>query len=91
MRYGTVPIVRYTGGLADTVQEFDTASGYGNGFVFGPYEDIHMLSAIDRAQSVYRQPDKWKKLVQINMKRDYSWEHSAHQYLDFYRQELGLV
>jgi len=90
MRYGTVPIVRHTGGLVDTVQEFDPASNYGNGFLFGPYDAIHMLGAIDRALAIYRQPPLWKKLMQLNMARDYSWEASARQYLDFYRAELGL-
>jgi starch synthase len=90
MRYGSVPIVRHTGGLADTVQEYNPLTGHGNGFLFGPYDALHMLGAIDRALHIYHQPEEWKKLVQINMKRNYSWEASAQQYLDFYQQELGL-
>jgi len=91
MRYGSVPVVRYTGGLVDTVQEYNPASGSGNGFVFGPYEVEHMLAAFDRALAVYHQPQAWQELVKINMQRDYSWDASAKQYLDFYYTELGLL
>jgi starch synthase len=91
MRYGSVPIVRHTGGLADSVQEHDSLWSTGNGFLFGPYDVGHMLGAIDRALIVYHQPENFKKLIQINMQLDHSWEHSARQYLEFYRIELGLT
>jgi starch synthase len=90
MRYGSIPIARHTGGLADTVQEYNPQTGQGNGFLFGPYDALHMLGAIDRGLHLYHQPEEWEKLVKINMLRDYSWEASARQYLDFYHQELGL-
>jgi starch synthase len=88
MRYGSIPVVRYTGGLVDTVQEYN--DGIGNGFCFGPYEPVHLLAALDRALAVYRQPKKWQALIKVNMQRDYSWSASARQYLDFYRAELGV-
>lgn len=90
MRYGSIPIVRHTGGLVDTVQEYNPDANYGNGFVFGPYEAVHMLSAIDRALAVYARPEEWRNLIRLNMERDYSWEASARQYLDFYHHELHI-
>jgi starch synthase len=90
MRYGSIPVVRHTGGLVDTVQEYYPDSGAGNGFSFGSYEPVHLLSAIDRALAVYHQPSLWQELIGKNMQRDYSWTSSAQQYLNFYRQELGL-
>jgi starch synthase len=86
MRYGAVPIVRYTGGLADTVQEYDPNNNTGNGFLFGPYESAHLLGAIDRALAIYAQPHHWQQLLRINMQRDYSWQAAALSYIDFYQQ-----
>jgi starch synthase len=86
MRYGAVPIVRYTGGLADTVQEYAPNNNTGNGFLFGPYEPVHLLAAIDRALAIYAQPDHWQQLLKINMQRDYSWRAAALSYIDFYQQ-----
>ncbi len=91
MRYGTVPVVRHTGGLADTVQEYNPSTKTGNGFTFGPYETAHLLGTVDRALATYHQPAQWQNLVKVNMERDYSWEVSARQYLNFYREELGLT
>ncbi len=91
MRYGSIPLVRYTGGLADTVHEYTgPGQGNGNGFVFGPYEASHLLAALDRALAVYARPAEWQDLIRLNMQLDFSWTASAHQYLDFYRLELGL-
>jgi starch synthase len=90
MRYGTVPVVRHTGGLADTVQEYNPSAQSGNGFVFGPYDAAHLEGAVDRALAVYQDQYHWKHLIRVNMARDSSWETSARQYLAFYRQELGL-
>ncbi len=90
MRYGSLPIVRHTGGLADTVQEYDWITDSGNGFLFGPYEPSHLLSAVDRALDIYNQPIQMQKLIRVNMAKDFSWQNSARQYLDFYQAELGL-
>jgi starch synthase len=86
MRYGAVPVVRYTGGLADTVQEYDPNNNTGNGFLFGPYEPAHLIGAIDRALAIYARPDHWQQLLRINMQRDYSWQAAALSYIDFYQQ-----
>jgi starch synthase len=80
MRYGTIPIVRATGGLADTVSEFDPVRGKGTGFVFGPYEAGALLEAIRRALAVYRKPKTFKKLVAQVMQQDFSWDRAAGRY-----------
>lgn len=88
MRYGSIPIVRHTGGLADTVYEFQPASNEGNGFLFGPYNGDHMLGAIDRALAVYRNHEKMQELIAINMRKEYSWSSAARQYVEFYEKEV---
>ncbi|MBU1702696.1 MAG: glycogen synthase [Candidatus Eisenbacteria bacterium] len=87
-RYGTVPIVRATGGLADTVFEFEPISGRGTGFVFEPYKREAMLKAIQRAVDVYGKPRTFKKLVSKIMQLDYSWGQTALRYLDIYKQAI---
>jgi starch synthase len=77
--------VRATGGLKDSVQEFDPATGAGTGFVFEPYEPAALLAAIDRALSVYRQQGSWGSLMQNAMSADFSWTHSAAEYLRLFR------
>ena len=86
LRYGTVPVVRETGGLADTVQEYDPATGEGNGFVFPAYAPLDFQAAIDRALALYPQRTKWKKLMQNGMWLDLSWKKSATQYLEAYER-----
>jgi 1,4-alpha-glucan branching enzyme len=85
LKYGTVPIVRATGGLKDSVQEFEPATGAGTGFVFEPYEPAALLAAIDRALSVYRHQGSWGTLLQNAMSADFSWTHSAAEYLRVFR------
>jgi starch synthase len=91
MRYGTIPVVRHTGGLADTVKEYNPFNHTGNGFLFGPYEPVHLENAVDRASITFLNKADWQKLIRVNMLRDSSWESSARQYQAFYHQELGLV
>jgi starch synthase len=90
MRYGSIPIVRRTGGLADTVQEFDAATDAGNGFTFGPYEPYPLYGAIVRALTVYQFKDAWHRLMQRAMLVDYSWDASAEQYVALYRRAQEL-
>lgn len=82
MRYGTVPIVRYTGGLRDTVQ--DISSG-GSGLNFGSATANDTVHAIQRALIIYHQDGKMQELIQTNMSYDFSWENSAKKYLNLYR------
>ena len=93
MRYGGIPIVHQTGGLADTVQEFDPASESGNGFVFDRYDAFHLFAAIMRAREAFRFGDAWHQLMMRAMLADYSWDASAEQYVALYRraQELHQV
>ena len=85
MRYGTIPIVRETGGLKDTVQPFDSARNEGNGFTFCQYEAGLLLNAINQAKTLYF-TDRWRwdEMIRRNMEKDVSWEKSARQYLDLY-------
>jgi starch synthase len=93
MRYGSIPIVHRTGGLADTVQEFDSDTDGGNGFSFEPYDPFHLFAAIVRALTVYRFEDVWHRLMLRAMLADYSWDASAEQYVALYRraQELQRI
>jgi starch synthase len=91
LRYGTVPIVRATGGLADTVLDFDPSRGTGTGFVFEEYEAAAMLEAIERAVAAYADGEVWKGLVSRGMALDYSWEASAGKYVELYRRAAEIA
>jgi starch synthase len=82
MRYGAIPVVRHTGGLADTVK--DMAEGNGNGFVFQNYNVLEMLGAIKRAEESFHHRAEWQKLMRHNMKLDFSWKASARKYEEIY-------
>ena len=88
LRYGGVPIVRRTGGLADTVTEFDPARRAGTGFMFDAFSAEALLAAVRRAASIYRQPAVWKALVKNAMTEDFSWDASAREYATLYRKAL---
>jgi starch synthase len=93
MRYGCLPIVHQTGGLADTVQEFDPMLNIGNGFCFQRYDPFQFFAATVRALEAYRFADSWGDLMQRAMLADNSWAASAEQYVALYRraQELRRV
>ncbi len=84
LKYGTVPVVRATGGLDDTVEPFDPATGKGTGFKFAEYSSRAMLAAIRAALAAYRKPEKWRKLMANGMAQDFSWNASAAQYARLY-------
>lgn len=84
MRYGAIPVVRHTGGLADTVK--DVAQEDGNGFVFQGYTASEMLEAIKRAEGNFHHQQEWKRLMTHNMKLDVSWRTSARKYEEIYLQ-----
>ena len=85
MHYGTIPIVRETGGLKDTVEPYNTFTGDGNGFTFDRYEAGLLLDAINRAKTEYfTNRYHWDEVVQRDMAKDVSWENSAKQYKDLY-------
>jgi starch synthase len=88
MRYGSVPVVRLTGGLADTVRDFNPATGEGTGFVFEKYDRWALFAAVVRALENYRNPSVWRQIQQQGMRTDFSWEASARKYIDLYYRAL---
>ena len=85
MHYGTLPIVRETGGLKDTVEPYNDFTGDGNGFTFDRYEAGLLLDAVNRAKTVYfTNRYHWDEVVQRDMAKDVSWQNSARQYKDLY-------
>jgi starch synthase len=89
LRYGTVPVVRKTGGLADTIVDAtpDTLGrGTANGFVFEAYAPEALLGAASRALAAFRDPAVWRRLQSVGMRQDFSWKRSAARYVDAYRR-----
>ena len=89
LQYGTVPVVRRTGGLADTVEEFDARTGRGNGFVFSDRKPSDFRRAIDRALSLWRDRGSWTRLQRNGMSADFRWSASAERYLEIYRAAVS--
>lgn len=85
MRYGTIPVVRKTGGLADTVRHYNTSDQKGNGFVFEDFVASGLMWALNQALALYG-TDEWPVVVKNAMACDYSWDHSAELYLDMYQK-----
>jgi starch synthase len=88
MRYGTVPIVRATGGLVDTVEPYNPAKGTGTGFRYETADGTGMMWAIDEALRAYQDRPRWERLMRNGMSRDFSWERSARAYVDLYRRAI---
>ena len=85
LRYGTIPLVRATGGLNDTIEPFDDKTLKGNGFKFGPYDTKALLEQLGLAIRIFRDKKVWKKLMANGMSIDFSWDISAKAYIDLYR------
>ena len=86
MRYGAVPVVRETGGLKDTVQQYDKYAKSGNGFVFSNYNAHEMMYSLKRALSTYGSFEIWSQIEQNAMNSDYSWKESAREYKELYEK-----
>jgi len=84
LKYGTVPVVREVGGLADTVVDYDARAGQGTGFVFREYTSQAMVGALRRAVGVFAGRRKWGKLIKAGMSQDYSWGRSARGYSELF-------
>lgn len=91
MRYGTVPIVRATGGLEDTVERWDPKTRRGTGFKFSGYNATELRIAIEEALDVFQQKDAWKQLMLNGMKENFSWEQPAREYVEVYRRAIEIL
>ena len=90
MRYGSVPVVRATGGLVDTVTDYTAKRGRGTGFTFAEYTPDACQDALQRALKVYRSKKSWRRLQQRGMAADFSWESSGQEYAKLYRQAIEV-
>ena len=89
LKYGTAPVVRKTGGLADTVEHFDPETGEGTGFVFEHFDKAGFTWAFKAALTTYRDQDAWKRLRRNGMEKDYSWERQGAEYEKLYARLCG--
>jgi len=89
LRYGTIPVVRATGGLADTIKDYQPVAGTGNGFTFTPYDPWQLYGAVVRAAETYRHPSLWTWLIRRAMNEDVSWSRSAQKYVQLYHAAIA--
>ena len=87
LRYGTPPLVRYTGGLADSVEPWDGSSG--TGFVFRQFRADSFAQALQQALAAFADRAGWRRLVENGMRRDFSWERQSAEYVRLYRRLLA--
>jgi len=88
MRYGSIPIIRKTGGLSDTVEDFNPEKNRGEGFVFEQYDPYGLFVAIIKAGAYFRLKKEWQGIVKRAMKKDFSWERSAQEYIEVFNNLL---
>jgi starch synthase len=86
LRYGTVPIVRRTGGLADSVEHYDPGTGFGTGIVFNDFNSEALEWALNTALDLYAQPHHWSRMVHNGMSRDFSWDRQGSLYVQLYER-----
>ncbi len=91
LRYGTVPIVRATGGLVDTVEPYDAKTGQGTGFRFDYPDGTGLVWALDQALAAYQDRAAWERLMRNGMAKDFSWERSARSYVDVFKRAMAKV
>jgi starch synthase len=90
LRYGSIPVIRETGGLKDTIRPYNQYTGEGNGFSFGRYDSWDMIDALDRALKLYYDyPEAWQALIQSAMQTHFTWQKSAKEYLRLYQEMVG--
>jgi starch synthase len=90
MRYGTVPVVRATGGLEDTVEQWDPATGTGTGFKFSGYNPRELRAAMRQVLATFEKKDEWKQIMQNGMRQNFSWANPAREYVEVYEKALKL-
>lgn len=91
MHYGTIPVVRKTGGLADTVKEFNPLTGQGNGFLFDDYSPCELIRSLKKAFLVYENKGLWIRLIKNAMKQDFSWNKPVKEYIKIYNIILNKI
>ena len=84
LKYGTIPVVHATGGLDDTIRQYNPRSGAGTGFKFASYTSAALVEAVRQAILLHKQPKKWQKLMRHAMACDFSWQASAKEYETLY-------
>ena len=89
LRYGTVPIVHRTGGLADSVEQWNWEEQTGTGFLFDHFNGDGLRWALESALATFKHPDSWERLVRNGMSRDFSWERQGERYVEMYRRLVG--
>ncbi len=89
LRYGTIPVVRATGGLADTIKDYDPVASKGNGFTFTAYDPWQFYAAVVRAAETYRHPSLWTWLISRAMSEDVSWSRSAQRYVQLFQAGIA--
>jgi starch synthase len=90
LKYGTVPVVRATGGLDDTIENWDPRSGRGTGFKFSEYTGEALLDTMKLALKAYQDREAWQKLMRNGMNKDFSWNASAREYVRVYERARQL-
>jgi len=90
LRYGCVPVARATGGLADSIVDYDPTLNTGTGFTFKNFSAMSFLSAVIRALETYKNKPVWNKIVKKGMEQDFSWDKSAKKYVDLYKRAINL-
>lgn len=89
LKYGTVPVVRATGGLEDTIEEVEPATGRGTGFKFAEYKGTAMMGALGKALACYKEEGLWSRIQANGMERDFSWRASAAEYGKLYEEAVA--
>jgi starch synthase len=89
MRYGLVPLVRKTGGLADSVEDYNAVEQTGTGFVFEKYDPYAFFGAFIRALETHKYPKVWQGLMKRAMSANFSWEKSAKEYVGLFKKALS--
>jgi starch synthase len=89
LRYGTVPVVRRVGGLADTIKAFQSGKNTGTGFLFKPPDGKALLGALQKALDCFHKKRSWRSLILNGMQQDFSWDQAAKHYERLYRRALA--
>ncbi|MDI6744066.1 MAG: glycogen synthase GlgA [Thermodesulfovibrionales bacterium] len=90
MRYGTIPVARRTGGIADTISDYQSLKGVGTGFLFSDYTTAALQGCLKRALCVYVNKPRWKKLIRSAMEMNFSWQDSAKSYIELYAKAARM-